>query len=455
MSVEVKGMSIETSLNGEKKKKKKRKERSDSSKDAAQAESFPLQKEKKEVNSGRKDKKDKKEKKERSDRKRRRSGSKDDLASPPVAVQGRNDAVALNGTPELASAPAESDSKKKKKKEKSSHKKHRKDKEESGKKKRRKSDSNDANTLESKDANEGVQEDDVIVDVSSSSQAAEEATAIEVDNLVENNAKQSSKTSPRSRDKTQSSKEAGEDRTAPLHCNQHVSESGKGDNSGLTELPTVQEILEKATKKRNAFLHGYAAVPLLLPEQVKALDEESQGKVIRATAGLCERLMYLIHDTITTANRWTKSDTKDDGTAMEESVVNDMMRLKKVPLAKQYVEMTLWRRIAQLNRDLLLAASRLGFGKGFADNSARGHGKQGLLLHCENDPDAEFVSYREAHMKTIVEQYSESLEKMREAESMDADRVQFLLRCLDSGASLFGNLKCLEKKELNNNNSLN
>lgn len=223
-----------------------------------------------------------------------------------------------------------------------------------------------------------------------------------------------------------------------------LSAANEREWSGLP-VPTTEEVLARLTKKRKAFLHGYATVSLPSGEQLKTLDDESRHHAVASSTGFCHRLLNLLHETIVTANRWTQSESKGDTTSVEEALTNDLIRLKKVPLAKQYIEMTLWKRVVHLNRDHLLAASRLGFGKGLA--VTRTANSQGLLLHRDDDPDAEFVSYKTAHMKTIVERFSEDLEKMRKAEDMDEERVRFLLRCLESGASLFGNLKCIERKE--------
>lgn len=207
----------------------------------------------------------------------------------------------------------------------------------------------------------------------------------------------------------------------------------------------VEEIGSKGSLPRKAFLHGYAALSLPNSEQVKMLNATDQQITISTRAALCERIMDLLHDTIVAGNQWTKSESKDDATAMEEALTNDLIRLKMVPLAKQYVEMTLWKRVERLTREQLRAASKLGFGKGSAVKGTMS--SQGSLLHRDDDPDAEFVSYREAYMKTVVDRYRDDLEKMRLAEDMDVERVQFLLRCLDSGASLFANLKCMELRE--------
>lgn len=290
---------------------------------------------------------------------------------------------------------------------------------------------------------------------------AEEAMDLTLDETPVNEKKKKKRDKERSSEKKRKDKKSGSKKkqrhtTLSDSDNENVTKNGELNGSVITStpgdenntnanLPTVDEILKKATTKRNAFLHGHAAVPLFRPQALRSLDSKTQVSMVGASADFCERIMYLIHDTVSTAKKWMNPNADDDAVDLEESVVSDMVRLKKVPLAKQYVEMTLWRRVAELNRDHLLAASQLGFGKGFSKGDLQPPTSQGLLLHREDDPDAKFVSYRQAYMKNVVEQYSESLEKMREEESMDAYRVQFLLRCLDAGASLFGNLKCMEK----------
>lgn len=222
--------------------------------------------------------------------------------------------------------------------------------------------------------------------------------------------------------------------------------------TGEADRPTTEEIFARASKKRKVFLHGCAAVPFPSREHVHALDDAERHKFIKTSASFCERLVHVMHKLIVSANQWMKIERKDDFIAIEEALTNDMARLKKLPLARQYVEMTLWRRILQLNQDHLQAASKIGFGKGLVHS---GGPHQGLVLHLRDDPDAAFVSYREAHMSNLVERFQDSLEKMRNIEKMDSGQAHFLLRCLDAGSNLFANLKCLDKKQHERaNNSL-
>lgn len=217
------------------------------------------------------------------------------------------------------------------------------------------------------------------------------------------------------------------------------------------DRPTTEEIFKRASKKRKVFLHGYAAIPFPSREHVYALGDAERHKFIKTSASFCGRLVQIMHKLIVSANQWMKVERKDDFTAIEEALTSDMARLKKLPLARQYVEMTLWRRILQLNQDHLQAASKIGFGKGLVHSGGL---HQGLVLHLRDDPDAEFVSYREAHMSNLVERFHESLEKMRNIEKMDSGQAHFLLRCLDAGSNLFGNLKCLDKKQHERANNL-
>lgn len=239
---------------------------------------------------------------------------------------------------------------------------------------------------------------------------------------------------------------AERDESNSERCKQSSAEMSQPSQYKLTGAgkPTTEEIFKRASKKRKVFLHGCAAIPLPSRAHVRALDDVERHKFIKTSASFCERLVYMMHNIIVSANQWMKVERKDDFIAIEDALTNDMARLKKIPLARQYVEMTLWRRILQLNRDHLQAASKVGFGKGIARSEMP---QQGLVLHLRDDPDAEFVSYKEAHMTNLVDRFHESLEKMRNIENMDSGQAQFLLRCLDAGSNLFGNLKCLDKKQ--------
>eukprot|EP00177_Eucheuma_denticulatum_P002890 GFKZ01005196.1.p1 GENE.GFKZ01005196.1~~GFKZ01005196.1.p1 ORF type:complete len:503 (+),score=101.45 GFKZ01005196.1:143-1651(+) len=218
----------------------------------------------------------------------------------------------------------------------------------------------------------------------------------------------------------------------------------KDEIQGGEQISFAHQILRKASQKRNGYLHGLAAIPLLSAEQVRSMDKDGRHSYIEKSAALSHRLVHLMHNVIVKANEWVKIERSGDLVDIEEALTRDMARFSMFPIARQYVSMTLWRRIQQMTRDHLLASSKIGFGKGYADP---GKGEDhGLLLHREGDPDAEFVSYKEAYMKDLVEQHQENLDTLREREQMDETRVRFLLRCLDAGSSLAANLRCLDRK---------
>lgn len=230
----------------------------------------------------------------------------------------------------------------------------------------------------------------------------------------------------------------GSDQMVSMQSGEH-----KDEMDGGQRMASVSDMLKKASQKRNGYLHGPAAIPLLSVEQVRSLDKNGRHDYIKKSAALSHQLVHLMHNIVVKANEWVKIERSGDLVDIEEALTRDMARFRTFPVAKQYVSMTLWRRIRQMTRDHLHASSKIGFGKGYAEP---GMGEdQGLLLHREGDPDAEFVSYKEAYMKDFVERHQQSLDTLREREQMDETRVRFLLRCLDAGSSLAANLRCIEK----------
>ncbi|KAI0559159.1 hypothetical protein FGB62_166g055 [Gracilaria domingensis] len=186
---------------------------------------------------------------------------------------------------------------------------------------------------------------------------------------------------------------------------------------------------------RDAVFHGLTSLKLPLRKEVSSLPQEGQHKYIQGVTEVCEKLIQLLDETVLAFSK------NEDGLGVEEQLMSDMARLKNIPIARRYVEMTLWRRVKLFSRERLEAAEELGYGNGKKEKG------DGFLLHPSGGVDPNFVSYRDAYLKTVIERYQDELDKIRVRESLDAERVESLLQCLQSGADLFANLKCFEDKE--------
>lgn len=186
-----------------------------------------------------------------------------------------------------------------------------------------------------------------------------------------------------------------------------------------------------------ALFHGLAALELPSGLKVQSMAKEEQHKYFESVTSLCENLIQLIDETARTF-----STTAEEASA-EEQLLSDMVRLKNVPLARRYVDMALWRRVKSYSRERIQIAADLGYGTGKRASKSSGL----LLVHSPGDIDPNFLSYRDVYLKTFVKRYEDDLNKIRESESLDAEQATFLMRCLESGADLFGNLKSLENEE--------
>ncbi|CAN8070350.1 unnamed protein product [Agarophyton chilense] len=187
---------------------------------------------------------------------------------------------------------------------------------------------------------------------------------------------------------------------------------------------------------RDAIFHGAASLKLPSGNNMRSMSQEDQHKCIEGVTESCEKLIQILDESVSVFSK------NEDGLGVEEQLMSDMARLRNIPIARRYVEMTLWRRIKLFSRQRLAVAEELGYGSGKKKKS------DGFLIHSSDDVDPTFVSYRNAYLKTVIERYQEDLDQIRERESLDAEQVHFLLQCLQSGADLFSNLKCIEDKEL-------
>lgn len=201
--------------------------------------------------------------------------------------------------------------------------------------------------------------------------------------------------------------------------------------------PLISHVEAPEPKAEDAYLHGPLSLLLAPSSVVKSMALNEQHDYLRKVTSQCEKLIDSIHNCLQVFEK------KNDGMNVEQQLTADMVRLKKIPLAKQYAEMTLWRRTKLFSRARLETARKLAYGKG---ESKLGE-DNGLLLHQTGDPDPKFVSYRQAYLNGVIDRYKDSFENMRKNESLDARQTEYLAHCLGMTADLFSNIKCIEDKK--------
>ncbi len=175
-----------------------------------------------------------------------------------------------------------------------------------------------------------------------------------------------------------------------------------------------------------------------------------QSSCFDALGMSCERILRLIDDTESMATLWRENkkdgrDAEEASLALEDTLVADMARLKGVPVARQFTELSLWKRLKKFNEKELTYIESLCDG---AERKSNQGGHNGNAKAKEGDSSkrtAEFVSFKAAHMKHLTSAYAQDLEKIREAESLDVAGVETLLRCLDEGAELFATAMTYKK----------
>jgi hypothetical protein len=186
-----------------------------------------------------------------------------------------------------------------------------------------------------------------------------------------------------------------------------------------------------------------AAVSALLPdpEVVQQLPPAVQDAFTSKVADFCERTIRAIDGGV--AALAPPSRAVDDGgaagkaRAVEDAVLADMARLRGVPLAREFVDMTLWRRLRNANNRVVatVEAACDAAGPGSAAAIAGGSASEGTRMQGRG------LSFRQVHMETLTERFADDLSKLHEGEKMTGERVQFLLRCLEEGADLFAGLR--------------
>jgi Ribosome-assembly protein 3 len=176
------------------------------------------------------------------------------------------------------------------------------------------------------------------------------------------------------------------------------------------------------------------------PSEVCKLPTEVQEGFVERAAKLCEKAIYCIDAGVaqlSTSGRREIGAASGRIAAVEDAVLADMVRFREVPVAREFVEMTLWRRLRNANEQAVVSVR-----EACAEISAQ----------CENDAtikrsDTEnvriprsFASFKQAHMRTMTENFAADLERLRSIEAMDGEKVQFLVRCLEAGADLAASL---------------
>jgi hypothetical protein len=180
------------------------------------------------------------------------------------------------------------------------------------------------------------------------------------------------------------------------------------------------------------------------PSEVCKLPAEVQGGFVERTAKFCEKAIYCIDAgvaQVSTSGR-RESDTASAASvriaAVEDAVLADMVRFREVPVAREFVEMTLWRRLRNANEQAVASVK-----EACVEISAP----------CDDDASIEcsdteknvriprsFASFKQVHMRTMTENYATDLERLRSIEAMDGEKVHFLVRCLEAGADLAASL---------------
>lgn len=201
----------------------------------------------------------------------------------------------------------------------------------------------------------------------------------------------------------------------------------------LSDLPPPSE--------RSAFLHGQSAVQLPTAATVRAMPVEHRHAYITQVTTQCERVLGTIHDALSTNEKRASADVLP---SLDEQLLADMVRLKHLPLARRYVEITLWKRVAQFNSDSLAQVQACAYGAG---NAQAEKNRDGFLLHQSDSKDVQFNSFRDVYLKNLLENHEDDLEKIRLEEGMDIEQVSFLRKCLQSSADLFANVKCWDDNQ--------
>lgn len=159
-------------------------------------------------------------------------------------------------------------------------------------------------------------------------------------------------------------------------------------------------------------LLGPAAYPLLSPKEVQELSPQAQKSYIDGVTDLSSRVLHSLDELLATMSQYEMNAT------LEEMVLADMARTKKLPLYKSFRETTLWRRVARTT--------------GLAGEMAE------AALGKDDESKDQLI---ETYLQDITSKCENELQELREKEEMSAEKVKFLLRCLRAGATAYANIK--------------
>lgn len=219
----------------------------------------------------------------------------------------------------------------------------------------------------------------------------------------------------------------------------------------LFEAPTSAEQAEDPTAhlpplpERKPFLHGYSALALLSAAAVRAMEDGLQHEYLKGVTTQCQHILLLLNEVLSI----TKKDKAEMKIPLEDQLITDLLRLKNCPLAQRYVEMTLWKRVAGFNNDILAIVEDTGYGADLPKNPS----DHSVAVFESNSTNFKFLSFRDKYLKNALDTYEADLEKIRIGESMDEENVKFLRRCLQDSADLYANVKCWDENRDNRTNS--
>jgi Ribosome-assembly protein 3 len=206
---------------------------------------------------------------------------------------------------------------------------------------------------------------------------------------------------------------------------------------GITEAPD-----KKGNKRpRSDAVPLPAAVSVVLPSQsaVQCMSADEQDAFVTRAAELCESSIRLIDAGMSslTARRANNDGNAAATTAsrLEDTVLADMARLRDAPVAREFTDSTIWRRLRGLS-DKAVAAVDAACADAVGGDAGGKTGGGADSVSRENGA----ASFKQMHLQTMTGQFADELAKLHEVEKMDGQRVQYLLRCLEEGANLFAGI---------------
>lgn len=154
-----------------------------------------------------------------------------------------------------------------------------------------------------------------------------------------------------------------------------------------------------------------AAACLNLPSRSKvlALDGGAQRACFKLLGDTTHRIIRLLGDVQSAARNSTFEHDED-------AMVADMAKLRaSVPMARHFVEHSLWKRVKRFSDDEMKSAGGTGAGE-----------KKKVEIQIEREFRNRFTG-----------QHGEELDGIREREQLDEGGVKKLLKCVDEAAALY------------------